>query len=91
MNNHKCFYIAVVALCALLSTSEVRALEADGFTYSHLGLADGLYSQRIYSICQTKDGALWWSNKKGVERYNGMNTRHYPLVSGNVYSSFNYV
>ena len=88
MNNHKCFYIAVVALCALLSTSELRALEADSFTYSHLGLADGLYSQRIYSICQTKDGALWWSNKKGVERYNGMNTRHYPLSSGEVYSSF---
>ena len=41
MNNHKCFYIAVVTLCALLSTSEVRALEADHFTYTHLELADG--------------------------------------------------
>ena len=55
------------------------AQEVSEFTFSHIGQADGMHSQRIYTVLQTADGALWWSTKNGVERYNGVSIRHYVL------------
>lgn len=57
------------------------------FTYSHLGQAQGMSSQRVYSIAQTEDGAIWWATKRGVERYNGTTIRHYDLGDSTVFSS----
>ena len=39
------------------------------FTFSHLGQNEGLSNQRIYTIRQTADHALWWSTKEGIDRY----------------------
>ena len=57
----------------------VYALNIRNFSASHLGMEDGMRTQRVYSICQTKDGAIWWSSKDGVERFNGTIVRYYPL------------
>ena len=73
--------ILLLMACCLLQAQEV-----DEFTFSHIGQADGMHSQRIYSILQTNDGALWWSSKQGVERYNGVSIKHYSLGGPNVYS-----
>ena len=45
----------------------LHAQKIEEFTFSHIGQADGMHSQRIYSVVQTSDGALWWSSKHGVE------------------------
>lgn len=66
----------------------VQALSVQDFTYSHLGQTDGLGSQRIYSILQTEDGAVWWSTKDGAERYNGVNVKHYQMGDLNMFSNF---
>ena len=66
----------------------LKAQDVDMFTYSHLGPEEGLCSQRIYSICQTNDGALWWSTKMDIERYNGQNIKHYQLSTDKGYSNF---
>ena len=55
------------------------AQKVSDFTFFHIGQADGMASQRIYSILQTSDGAIWWSSKNGVERFNGVDIRHYQL------------
>ena len=39
------------------------AQKVSDFTFFHIGQADGMASQRIYSILQTSDGAIWWSSK----------------------------
>lgn len=49
------------------------------FTFTHLGREDGLTLQHIFSICQGQDGAIWWSSKNNVERYNGRTVQPYWL------------
>jgi ligand-binding sensor domain-containing protein len=50
-------------------------------------MEDGMHSQRVYSILQTSDGAIWWGTKNGVERYNGVTIRHYQLGEQDKYSN----
>ena len=69
-----------------LSTFVTWAQEAGDFTFSHLDQSNGMHSLRIYSIQQAPDGAVWWSTKNGVERYNGVGIRHYLLGDPNIYS-----
>ena len=54
-------------------------LQVNDFTFSHLGRAEGLDNQRIFSICQTPSGAVWWTSKTGVSRYNGWAVKNYSL------------
>lgn len=74
-------------LLVLLLPAGTRAQSVRDFTYSHLGQTEGMLSQRVYSILQTGDGALWWAAKRGIERYNGVSIKHYELGNGLIYSS----
>ena len=56
------------------------ALGVSDFTFSHLGLADGLDSRRIYSFRQTDDGAVWFTTKSCVARYNGVSIENFELT-----------
>lgn len=86
--NDSIFRHALFLLCTLFAFTGAKAQDVDMFTYSHLGPENGLHSQRIYAICQTRDGALWWSSKMNIERYNGRSTRHYQLPTDEGYSNF---
>lgn len=63
-------------------------MRAENFTFTHLGSKDGLCNQRIFSIVQTADGAIWWSSKSCIERYNGTNISHYTIGQQTKYSDF---
>ncbi len=41
----------------------------------------GLSSQKVYSIVEDADGAIWISTKSGVDRYNGRTLKNYSLES----------
>ena len=71
--------LILLASVLLLRPLSGLAQEVSDFTFSHIGKSDGMKSQRIYTILQTADGALWWSTKNGVERYNGVSIKHYAL------------
>ena len=71
------FFIPILSL--LLSGIPAVALDVNDFTFKHLTHSDGLCSQRIYSIKQTSDGAVWWAAKNCVERYNGVSVKCYKL------------
>lgn len=68
-----------LVIATLFSVLPVRALQVDDFTFYHIGRANGLDNQRIFSICQTSSGAVWWSSMTGVGRYNGSKVKNYPL------------
>lgn len=55
------------------------ALHVNDFTFSHLGLTDGLNSQRIFSLKQTDDGAVWLTTQSFVARYNGVSIENFNL------------
>ncbi|MBO7610279.1 MAG: hypothetical protein J6S96_08785 [Muribaculaceae bacterium] len=81
-------YIAILITLLITYATAINAQSVDEFTYSHLGQAEGMSSQRVYSILQTPDGALWWATKRGVERYNGVGIKHYNLGNPLIFSSF---
>ena len=82
------FTLRTFATCLLtMMILGSRSQELNQFTYSHLGMEDGMHSQRVYSILQTNDGAIWWGTKNGVERYNGVTIRHYQLGEQDKYSN----
>ena len=49
------------------------------FTFTHLGREEGLTLQHIFSVTQSQDGAIWWSSKNNVDRYNGRTVQPYWL------------
>ena len=73
-------FVAVMPL-----TFRLGALEVRNFTYSHLGAAEGLDNQRVFSIKQSGSGAVWWSTMMGVGRYNGLKVKNYRLDRGTPY------
>ena len=75
----------LLTLLALLTTGLAQGLEVKDFSYSHLGKAEGMDNLRIFSVCQAPSGAIWWSSKIGVGRYNGSVVRNYPLDEGTPY------
>ena len=54
------------------------------FDVRHVGYAEGLSSQRVFSIVEDGDGAMWIATKTGIDRYNGYTVKNYDLP-GNFY------
>lgn len=82
MKRQTLYILLTLLLCIPLIS---HALDVRDFTYSHLGKAEGVDNQRIFSICQTKSGVIWWSSKTGVDRYNGSVVTNYQLGDGTHY------
>ncbi|MDR0938712.1 MAG: response regulator [Mediterranea sp.] len=49
------------------------------FDLRHIGYAEGLSSQRVFSIVEDEYGAMWIGTKVGVDRYNGHSVKNYTL------------
>ncbi|MDE7154002.1 MAG: response regulator [Muribaculaceae bacterium] len=47
--------------------------------------ATGLSSQKVYSIAEDENGAIWVSTKSGVDRFNGRVLKNYSLESNSFY------
>ena len=49
--------------------------------YRYLETEDGLSSRRVISIQKDRKGYMWFLTQEGVDRYNGKQYAHYPLVA----------
>ena len=49
------------------------------FLFDHLDQEDGMDEQRVFSIIEGDDGAIWIATKNGVKRYNGHRIGNYDL------------
>ena len=77
----KCF----IALTLWIAGATVRAaLTNNMFNIRHIGYAEGLSSQRVFSIVEDSHGAMWIATKTGIDRYNGHIIKSYTLP-GNFY------
>lgn len=76
----------IYLICLLLSVIYTRS-EAQIFQY--IGIADGLSSRRVLSIQQGEHDYIWILTHKGIDRYNGKQFAHYPLIkNGTVVNCF---
>lgn len=80
------FTAKILLIIVILQLPAIAAaLGVSDFTFSHLDLTNGLNSQRIYSLKQTADGAVWLTTKNFVARYNGSNIESFHLTEENNY------
>lgn len=66
--------------------AKASAVSNEHFAYEHIGFADGLSSQRVYSLVEGKYGEIWISTKHGLIRYNGRTLTSYSLDTDKPYS-----
>lgn len=78
----------LILFITLVTSVSAANLSVKDFTFDHLGTLDGLSSQRVYSLYKSKDNAVWWTTKQGVDRNNGAVVSNYSLSSSELYSSF---
>jgi len=72
--------LTITLLICVSGTLSAQILDAKhSFVFNHLGVEDGIGNQRVYSLCQDRDNALWFSTKNSIERYNGVSMSHYYL------------
>lgn len=70
-------FISCMFLCLALQIS--GRTDRHMFIYEHIGTANGLASQRVYSMAEDRFGGIWIGNKNGVARYNGRTLHNYTL------------
>lgn len=63
-------FITVLYLCAVIVLPQ---------EISHLGVNDGLSGRQTFNIVQDKKNFLWISTRLGVDRYDGVNIKNYPM------------
>ena len=68
-----------IVLCLQLRAEE--PLTRNMLMLSNVNTDNGLSSARVYSIVEADDGAMWFSTKRGVDRYNGQRVKNYVLAT----------
>lgn len=74
---HKYVYI----ICLLLS---VTFAQMNAQIFQYIGIEDGLSSRRVLSLQQGEHDYIWILTHKGIDRYNGKQFTHYPLIKNGV-------
>lgn len=80
-------YIAFAMITAISMTVDAT-LTNRMFDVRHIGYAEGLSSQRVFSIVEDADGAIWIATKTGIDRYNGQTVKNYDLPGDFCYGDF---
>lgn len=63
-------------LCLLFSVP-VAAQVASPFSFTHYSMKDGLASNEVTGIAQDKTGFLWISSNNGLQRFDGVQFKHF--------------
>lgn len=64
-------------VCLLLS---VTFTQINAQIFQYIGIEDGLSSRRVLSLVQGEHDYIWILTHKGIDRYNGKQFTHYPLI-----------
>ncbi len=65
-----------LSIIGLITNAE---LTNNMFDIRHIGYAEGLSSQRVFSIVEDEQGVMWMATKVGIDRYNGHIVKSYIL------------
>lgn len=66
-------------LCHLLTTGFASAQE---YSYIHYDAKDGLAGTVVYSMCQDKEGFIWFGTETGVSRFDGTHFKNFTVNDG---------
>ncbi|WP_408636512.1 response regulator [Phocaeicola paurosaccharolyticus] len=77
-------YILIIIL-PLLSLSLYAEVKNYMFDIRYLGYSEGLSNERVFSIVQDENDAVWIATKIGIDRYNGTSVKSYELQGSQNY------
>ena len=75
-----------VTIITMLLTSMIWAQDLN---FEKYGVSEGLSSNTVFSTIEDKDGFIWISTEEGVDRFDGLNFKHYPLPNLYEYRTVN--
>ena len=64
-------------------------IQAQTLNFQKYGVSEGLSSNTVFSTIEDKDGFIWISTEEGVDRFDGLNFKHYVLPSLYEYRTVN--
>jgi ligand-binding sensor domain-containing protein/DNA-binding response OmpR family regulator/nitrogen-specific signal transduction histidine kinase len=71
----KKYHLIILICCFILQIHSLYAL-----SFRHLDVEDGLSSRQIFRINKDANGFIWLFTSMGIDRYDGMEFRHYQLA-----------
>lgn len=71
-------HIITLILCVTVITAKAE-LTNNMFEIRHIGYAEGLSSQRVFSIIEDNHSVMWIATKARIDRYNGNIIKSYTL------------
>lgn len=72
-------HLVVWLLFYLLTVGVVNAQE---YSYIHYDAKDGLAGTVMYSMCQDKEGFIWFGTETGVSRFDGTHFKNFTVKDG---------
>ncbi|MDR0891814.1 MAG: response regulator [Mediterranea sp.] len=69
----------LLLLLGISSVASGAELADKMFDIRHIGYAEGISSQRVFSIVEDSYGVMWIATKAGIDRYNGQTMKNYTL------------
>lgn len=57
-------------------------LKAQSYNYINYTPKDGLAGSTVYSICQDKDGFMWFGTENGLSRFDGTHFKNFTIKDG---------
>lgn len=67
----------IIIIFAIISIVAKAELTNKMFEIRHVGYAEGLSNQRVFSIVEDGEGVIWISTKTGIDRFNGHSVKNY--------------
>ena len=77
-------YILIIIL-PIFSLSLYAEVKNYMFDIRYLGYSEGLSNERVFSIVQDENDAVWIATKIGIDRYNGTSVKSYELQGSQNY------
>jgi Histidine kinase/Y_Y_Y domain/Two component regulator propeller len=69
-------------LSALIILFIYASVKAQVFHYTNYNIKDGLAGSIVYSMCQDKDGFMWFGTENGLSRYDGTHFKNFTIKDG---------
>jgi ligand-binding sensor domain-containing protein len=79
-----CIFNPIMKTFALLSffLSLLFLCSAQEYNYTNYTDRDGLAGNTVYSMCQDKDGFMWFATDGGMSRFDGTHFKNYTVADG---------
>lgn len=72
--------LLLILSCLTATADSVQGSDVSKmFRFGHLSSSDGLASQRVFSVVEGRDHAIWIATKNGIDRYNGVTMQYYNI------------